>query len=69
MKTPAHLKGNSNSTIALLTRCNIAVCEDSRMILDSAKMYCEESESKQCLQAILAYLKEDNNIRDSQGPK
>jgi hypothetical protein len=37
MNTPAHLKGYKRFEIAMLARCSMAVCEDRRMIFDSAR--------------------------------
>jgi hypothetical protein len=37
MKMLAHFSGYSKLANALLARCNIAVCDDNRMILDSDK--------------------------------
>jgi hypothetical protein len=37
IKMLAHFSGYSRFAIALLARCNIAVCEDNNMILDSER--------------------------------
>jgi hypothetical protein len=39
MKIPVHCSGQSKSTSPRLTSCNIEVCEESKMILDSANRY------------------------------
>jgi len=39
MKMPAHFSGQISSMSALLTVCSMAVWEERRMILDSARTY------------------------------
>jgi hypothetical protein len=38
MKTPAHLRGYSKLVSAWVARCNIDVCEDKKMMRDSANV-------------------------------
>jgi hypothetical protein len=38
MKTPAHLSGYSKLVRAWVARCNIDVCEDKKMMRDSANV-------------------------------